>query len=162
MGLTLSLWSLDLSRTNRWTSLVVGIAEDCSLDIIVALETLLVLCDNWWEGCYHPGEAQAGHHLGDLWAAPSSQHFSHCHRTQHQCHKLHQIPLHFLHVSREWAGWVKCIAQCPRCKLGIALNRTRSDRPISNCWFCRLIYKKICLNVFESKQRREKLVFVIL
>ena len=29
-------------------------------------------------------------------------------------------------------------------------------RPISNCWFCRLIYKKICLNVFESKQRREK------
>ena len=34
--------------------------------------------------------------------------------------------------------------------------------PISNCWFCRLIYKKICLNVFESKQRREKLVFVIL
>ena len=128
MGLTLSLWSLDLSRTNRWTSLVVGIAEDCSLDIIVALETLLVLCDNGWEGCYHPGEAQAGHHLGDLWAAPSSQHFSHCHRTQHQCHKLHQIPLHFLHVSREWAGWVKCIAQCPRCKLGIALNRTRSDK----------------------------------
>ena len=35
-------------------------------------------------------------------------------------------------------------------------------RPISNCWFCRLIYKKICLNVLESKQRREKLVFVIL
>ena len=71
MGLTLSLWSLDLSRTNRWTSLVVGIAEDCSLDIIVALETLLVLCDNGWEGCYHPGEAQAGHHLRDLLAPPS-------------------------------------------------------------------------------------------
>merc|ERR1719339_485109 len=35
-------------------------------------------------------------------------------------------------------------------------------RPISNCWFCRLIYKKIGLNVLESKQRREKLVFVIL
>ena len=35
-------------------------------------------------------------------------------------------------------------------------------RPISNCWFCHLIYKKICLNVLESKQRREKLVFVIL
>ena len=109
MGLTLSLWSLDLSRTNRWTSLVVGFAEDCSLDIIVALETLLVLCDNGWEGCYHPGEAQAGHHLGDLWAAPSSQHFSHCHRTQHQRHHLYHIQLHFLHVSREWAGWVKCI-----------------------------------------------------
>ena len=40
--------------------------------------------------------------------------------------------------------------------------KSNKVRPISNCWFCRLIYKKICLNVFESKQRREKLVFVIL
>ena len=40
--------------------------------------------------------------------------------------------------------------------------KSNKVRPISNCWFCHLIYKKICLNVFESKQRREKLVFVIL
>ena len=40
--------------------------------------------------------------------------------------------------------------------------KSNKVRPISNCGFCRLIYKKICLNVFESKQRREKLVFVIL
>ena len=35
-------------------------------------------------------------------------------------------------------------------------------RQILNCQFCHAISKNICLNVFESKQTREILVFVIL
>ena len=49
-------------------------------------------------------------------------------------------------------------AQCPRCSLGIALNRTMSDQS-QIVGFVILFTKRF---VFESKQRREKLVFVIL
>ena len=60
-------------------------------------------------------------------------------------------------------SWKAVWHQCTMSPL-LTRNCFKSNkvRPISNCWFCRLIYKNICLNVFESKQRREKLVFVIL
>ena len=57
--------------------------------------------------------------------------------------------LHFLHCTMSPLLTRNCF-------------KSNKVRPISNCWFCHLIYKKICLNVLESKQRREKLVFVIL